>query len=127
MLKTESGDYKGYIADFYLPDFQLIIEIDGQSHEGTRNYDQIRDKAFCREKQLRTLRITNQQTKDKKTCNSILRFALKDKLKQFTPRGKVKAKQPKPSLLHFETRAWDRMPMKHVKETAPVVKLRKKK
>jgi leucyl-tRNA synthetase len=36
----------GYIADFYCPSFQLIIELDGSSHRGREAWDAKRDKAF---------------------------------------------------------------------------------
>ena len=124
ILKTRIGGHKGYVADFYLPDFNLIIEIDGDSHNNSHKYDKIRDKAFYREKGIRTLRIPDYQTKDENACISILRLALKDKVKKHeqpqakTKRARVKKKRKK-------TKGW-KMPMKHVKETGPVVKLRKR-
>lgn len=50
----------GYIVDFYCSDFQLVIELDGDSHykEGAQEYDKIRDE-FMRAMGLRILRFTN--------------------------------------------------------------------
>ena len=49
-----------YIVDFYCPDFQLVIELDGDSHyqSGAQEYDSVRDK-FMRAEGLRILRFTN--------------------------------------------------------------------
>ncbi len=49
-----------YIVDFYCPDFQLVIELDGDSHyqEGAQEYDYVRDE-FMRAAGLRILRFTN--------------------------------------------------------------------
>ncbi len=49
-----------YIVDFYCPDFQLVIELDGDSHyqEGAQEYDYVRDE-FMRAASLRILRFTN--------------------------------------------------------------------
>ena len=49
-----------YIVDFYCPDFQLVIELDGDSHYqiGVQEYDRIRDE-FMKGIGLRVLRFTN--------------------------------------------------------------------
>ena len=49
-----------YIVDFYCPDFQLVIERDGDSHyqKGAQEYDYIRDE-FMRAMGLQILRFTN--------------------------------------------------------------------
>ena len=58
-LRRQHGIGK-YIVDFYCPDFQLVIELDGDSHyqEGAQEYDHIRDE-FMRAAGLRILRFTN--------------------------------------------------------------------
>lgn len=54
-----------YIVDFYCPECQLIIELDGDSHyqQGAQEYDAIRDE-FIRALGLRILRFTNRQVVD---------------------------------------------------------------
>jgi very-short-patch-repair endonuclease len=47
------------IADFYLPEHKLIIEIDGQYHNFAK--DRRRDDWFERARGIRTLRLTNEQ------------------------------------------------------------------
>lgn len=51
---------KIYFADFYIPKLNLIIEIDGQYHDGLcqREYDRFRDECFNGNK-LNVLRIPN--------------------------------------------------------------------
>ncbi len=45
------------IADFYLPDHRLIIEIDGPYHDAER--DKIKDERFLQARGIRTIRLTN--------------------------------------------------------------------
>ena len=49
-----------YIVDFYIPQKQLVIEIDGVQHlmEENKEKDQTRDK-FLEEQNLRVLRFSN--------------------------------------------------------------------
>ena len=47
-----------YIADFYCPSAQLIIEIDGDSHASQEEYDQRRTK-WLDENGYRVVRFTN--------------------------------------------------------------------
>jgi very-short-patch-repair endonuclease len=47
------------IADFYLPDHNLIIEIDGDYHDPAK--DRVKDARFLHERGIRTLRLTNDQ------------------------------------------------------------------
>jgi very-short-patch-repair endonuclease len=49
-----------YIADFYCPEYALVIELDGDSHyrEGAKEYDHIRDN-FMRSLGLHVLRFSN--------------------------------------------------------------------
>lgn len=44
------------IVDFYLPQYRLIIEIDGGYHNDTKDKDNIKDRIW---KRFRTLRILN--------------------------------------------------------------------
>lgn len=46
----------GWIADFYCPRRELVIEVDGASHTRKADYDRFRD-ACLRRQQIRTLRI----------------------------------------------------------------------
>jgi very-short-patch-repair endonuclease len=47
------------IADFYLPEMNLIIEIDGSYHDPEKG--RIKDERFLRDRGIRTLRLTNDQ------------------------------------------------------------------
>jgi very-short-patch-repair endonuclease len=55
-------DIGHYIVDFYCPERQLVIELDGESHftNDEQAYDQIRD-AYLQGLGLRVLRFTNVQ------------------------------------------------------------------
>ena len=60
-----SKAYTCYIADFYLPKpNRLIIEVDGSSHIGREFYDRKRDEFFLHERNIRTLRIKNEELVD---------------------------------------------------------------
>lgn len=51
-----------YIADFYCPEFRLVIEIDGETHftNDAREYDEIRTKYFeCNG--IRVVRFSNDE------------------------------------------------------------------
>lgn len=50
----------GYIADFYCPEYKLVIELDGDSHyqDDSGNYDQARDE-FMQGLGLSVLRFSN--------------------------------------------------------------------
>lgn len=47
-----------YVADYYCAEAKLIIELDGESHNGREDYDSRRDASF-RELGLTVLRVTN--------------------------------------------------------------------
>lgn len=47
------------IADFYLPEHYLIIEIDGSYHDPAK--DRIKDERFLQARGIRTVRLTNEQ------------------------------------------------------------------
>jgi very-short-patch-repair endonuclease len=49
------------IADFFLPDYALIIEVDGSSQDETKLKDTFKDERWERERNIKTLRITNEQ------------------------------------------------------------------
>lgn len=51
-----------YIADFYLPDVGVVIEIDGDSHDKQREYDGRRDRAMLRRLDVvEIVRYTNEE------------------------------------------------------------------
>ncbi|MDD5041239.1 MAG: endonuclease domain-containing protein [Candidatus Peribacteraceae bacterium] len=52
-----------FVVDFFCVERSVIIEIDGPIHEQQRVYDQERDE-ILRQKQLRILRLTNDQIVD---------------------------------------------------------------
>jgi very-short-patch-repair endonuclease len=47
-----------YVVDFYCAEHQLVVELDGQSHDGRRQHDE-RRTAFLESQQLRVFRVTN--------------------------------------------------------------------
>ena len=47
-----------YVADFYCHGHRLVIELDGDSHIDTANYDDSRER-FLRDQGIRVLRILN--------------------------------------------------------------------
>lgn len=49
---------RGYIADFYIPRWKLIIEVDGKYHENQVEYDEKRDANLARIG-FKTIRFTN--------------------------------------------------------------------
>ena len=49
-----------YIFDFFIPKFNLIIELDGDSHDTRMDKDRCRDE-FIREQGLEVVRIQNEQ------------------------------------------------------------------
>jgi very-short-patch-repair endonuclease len=59
--RFRQGFYTPYyrIADFYLPTFNVIIEIDGPCHDPEK--DRRRDTWFEQVRGIRTLRLTNEQ------------------------------------------------------------------
>lgn len=48
-----------WIADFWCPDWNLVVEVDGPYHETRRDKDRERDRWMHRNRQIRTLRISN--------------------------------------------------------------------
>ena len=50
----------GYIADFYCSELQLVIEIDGPSHQKQQAYDQHRDQVM-EARGLTVVRLTNEE------------------------------------------------------------------
>ena len=64
-----------YIVDFYIPQKQLVIEIDGVQHlmEENKEKDQTRDK-FLEEQNLRVLRFPNESIRKNfpDVCQAIL-------------------------------------------------------
>lgn len=59
--RQQQGFYTPFyrIADFYLPDQNLIIEIDGSYHNAEA--DKVKDERFLAARGIRTLRLTNEQ------------------------------------------------------------------
>jgi very-short-patch-repair endonuclease len=52
-----------YVVDFYCAEAKLIVELDGESHEGRQAYDRQRE-AFLRKLGLTVLRVTNDDVLD---------------------------------------------------------------
>ena len=57
------GRYLFFIADFYCAEKSLVIELDGEIHNFTKEYDQQRD-LIIQALGLKVLRIKNEELKD---------------------------------------------------------------
>lgn len=73
-----NGQLYYFIADFYCAKLKLVIEIDGASHNESKDYDLMRD-TILREYGLTTLRIKNDDALNEKTLIQILSEAIKQK------------------------------------------------
>lgn len=51
---------RGYIVDFYIPYWKLIIEVDGEYHKDQQEYDKKRDANLAKIG-FKTLRFTNER------------------------------------------------------------------
>jgi very-short-patch-repair endonuclease len=73
-----------YIVDFYSPEIKLGIELDGDSHIGTEEYDKYR-QSYIEEYNIDIIRFTNEQvlTDMKKVISEITEIVIKHK--QQTP------------------------------------------
>ena len=79
-----STQSKGYIVDFYVADYKLVIEIDGPTHDDKEQVfaDEKRDDYF-KSTGKRVLRILNSQTFDADYCKSRVYELCKIKEKKF--------------------------------------------
>lgn len=69
---------KGYIADFYLPKYRLIFEIDGDSHDS--RYATAKDQTrtmLIETRRIDICRISNEETRHKDYCVKIIQNAMK--------------------------------------------------
>lgn len=60
MWNTKNAGYGGAVFDFYHPEAQLVVEIDGGSHKRKAGRDRRRDTRFGVEG-LRTIRFSNKR------------------------------------------------------------------
>lgn len=90
---TCPGYEKGYIADFYLPQHQIVFEIDGPTHatDEQRRYDAIRDSLLA-SRGIRTIRVDNDNTSDPTKCREIIEHAVHHR---DTPRKTVQLSRPR--------------------------------
>lgn len=66
---------KRYISDFYFPNLNLIVEMDGKQHQNTIEEDELKDSLLKEEFNLDTIRITHKQWRYKekaKVLESVL-------------------------------------------------------
>lgn len=64
---------KNYFLDFFLPDINIAIEINGTSHNKKIDYDFLRDKDF-ESIGIKTIRISNRSVYDKNILKNINRY-----------------------------------------------------
>jgi very-short-patch-repair endonuclease len=63
-----------WIVDFYLPDFGVVLEVDGDSHIGRENKDWTRTVGLKKRRDVnRVARVTNEQAKEGINLAAILR------------------------------------------------------
>jgi very-short-patch-repair endonuclease len=62
-LRAKNWDY-AYVADIYIPQRRMVIEVDGPSHVGREWRDRIRDAKFRQDLGIRTFRIKNSEIED---------------------------------------------------------------
>lgn len=89
------GKYR--IVDFYLPDYQINLEVDGPSHETSKEYDQYKDKRT----KHRIVRILNETTYKPDFAITLLSLLGKPKPiihKLQAPKPPIYTPRPKPSL-----------------------------
>src|SRR5574340_704928 len=60
-----------YIADFYIPSYRIVFEIDGGYHGSPEQIekDRLRDLWFS-EKQIKVVHVSNDKTEDENYCRS---------------------------------------------------------
>jgi very-short-patch-repair endonuclease len=58
---------RGWIVDFWCPQFNLVVEVDGSSHNTKRDYDDFRD-AVMSDLRIKVLRFTNEEIFDDIGC-----------------------------------------------------------
>jgi len=81
-----------FILDFYCKELLLVIEVDGNSHDKKKNYDEARDK-FLRNLNIETLRISTEDimTNLNKVSYEIKKFIEARKVSLF--KGNVSKRQ----------------------------------
>jgi very-short-patch-repair endonuclease len=52
-----------YVVDYYCASAKLVVELDGESHEGRQSYDENRE-VFLRNLGLKIVRVTNDEVLD---------------------------------------------------------------
>ena len=84
---------KAYIVDFYIPDYQVVIEIDGPYHQNDEQAkaDALRDSWFINNRK-RVVRVLNNQTLNEGYCMDLLYNSLKVKRREPIPKRIKRAK-----------------------------------
>jgi len=72
-----------FIADFYCSTLKLIIELDGASHEGRKDYDSERDSKL-NSKGLEVLRINNYELTDINNVIGIIKNSIENRILQLS-------------------------------------------
>ena len=71
---------RAYILDFYLPEYQVCLEIDGSSHHHQYVYDQMRTN-YLKEAGITVIRFKNEEMHNLLIAIHLIKTALKN----FTP------------------------------------------
>lgn len=76
------GDCKGYLVDFWLPGYKLVVELDGKGHERSRQrvYDCVRT-SYLAKKGIKVVRFKNPEVWDE-GCLERMRGILEDRKKE---------------------------------------------
>jgi very-short-patch-repair endonuclease len=63
---------KTYFGDFFFPDLNLIIELDGSQHDKTKEYDEDRDRYISETYNIKILRVTHKEYQTKSKLDQIV-------------------------------------------------------
>jgi len=55
------GHFKIYVADFYIPRYNLVVEVDGGYHSDRKDYDQKRSSFLESTYSVKVIRFTNSE------------------------------------------------------------------
>lgn len=74
---------KSYVLDFFLPEHNVAVEIDGDSHDDPiqKEYDRVRDERLLNVLGIQTVRFQNEEIHNALITIHLIKEALKDKPK----------------------------------------------
>jgi len=76
---------KNYFVDFYFPDLNLVIELDGNQHLKTKELDKLRDEYLTTYYGLNILRISHTEYKEKTKLDLVCKLLNLERSRGFEP------------------------------------------